>query len=408
MTKHSGYVFNKKTVRDVEVHGKRILLRADFNVPLSKEDNSISSDFRISQTIPTIKYLIDRRCEVVIVSHLGRPDGKADPKLSLEQVAKRLEQLLEMPVNFVADCVTDVTVQAIKKLKPGSLTVLENVRFHPEEEENDPDFAKQLVKAIKPDYVVHDEFGAIHRAHASTEGISHLVPAVAGLLLEKEVSTLLSAVESPARPLVAVLGGAKISDKLPLVERFLDSADTVLVGGAMANNFIKSEGHNVGKSLIDVDGEAQVQAVVAKAKQDQLILPSDVAVSDQISMGSDRRDCGLDEVGDHGIILDLGFETIRSYLKNIKAASTVIWNGNLGMTEIPKFAQSSEMMAEALSKQADSTETIIGGGDTADFVLDWLTKHPEGKFSHISTGGGASLELLSGKKLPGVEALLDA
>jgi phosphoglycerate kinase len=408
MTKHAGYVFNKKTVRDIEVHGKRILLRADFNVPLNKADNSISSDYRITQTIPTIKYLIDRRCEVVIVSHLGRPDGKIDPKLSLEQVAKRLEQLLEMPVKFVSDCVTDVTSQALKKLKPGSLTVLENVRFHPEEEENDPEFAKKLVRAIKPDYVVHDEFGVIHRAHASTEGISHLVPSVAGLLLEKEITTLLSAVENPARPLVTVLGGAKISDKLPLVERFLDSADKVLIGGAMANNFIKSEGHNVGKSLIDDEGEAQVQAVVTKAKQDQLILPTDVAVSNQISADSERRDCGLDEVGNDGIILDLGYETMRSYITHIKSASTVIWNGNLGMTELPKFAQGSEMLAETLSSMSDSTETIIGGGDTADFVLDWLAKHPGGRFSHISTGGGASLELLSGKKLPGVEALLDA
>ncbi|MCB9823325.1 phosphoglycerate kinase [Candidatus Nomurabacteria bacterium] len=408
MTKHAGYVFKKKTIRDIEVHGKRILLRADFNVPLNKDDNSISSDYRISQTIPTIKYLIDRQCEVVIISHLGRPDGKKNSNLSLEQVAKRLEQLIETPINFVFDCVTDVTTQALKKLNPGSVTVLENVRFHAEEEDNDPEFAKKLIKAINPDYIVHDEFGVIHRAHASTEGISHLVPAVAGLLLEKEITTLLSAVEDPARPLVAVLGGAKISDKLPLVERFLDTADLVLIGGAMANNFIKSNGHNVGKSLIDDNGGVEVKAIVTKAKPNQLVLPSDVAISDQISAKSDRRDCGLDEVGDKDIILDLGYETMRTYLKHIKSASTVIWNGNLGMTELTKFAVGSEMMAEALSKQSGSTETIIGGGDTADFVLDWLTKHPEGKFSHISTGGGASLELLSGNKLPGVEALLDA
>lgn len=408
MTKHDGYVFNKKTVRDIEVHGKRVLLRADFNVPLNKDDNSISSDFRIVQTIPTIKYLLDRNCEVIIISHLGRPEGKKDLKLSLEPIAKRLQELVEVPVKFVEDVVSDKTIQAVKRLAPGSVTVLENVRFHSGEEENDPEFAKQLINIIKPDYIVHDEFGAIHRAHASTEGISHIVPAVAGLLLEKEVTTLLSAVESPARPLVAVLGGAKISDKLPLVERFLDTADLVLVGGAMANNFIKSEGHNVGKSLIDADGEVEVERVKDKAKSNQLILPSDVAVASQISAEAKRRDCGLNDVGDEEIILDLGYETMRSYLIHIKNASTVIWNGNLGMTELPKFAQSSEMMAEALSKQADTTETIIGGGDTADFVLDWLSKHPEGKFSHISTGGGASLELLSGKKLPGVEALLDA
>lgn len=400
--------FGKKTVRDIEVLGKRILLRADFNVPLDKNDNSITGDFRIVQTLPTIKYLLDRQCEVIIIAHLGRPHGKIDPKLSLEPIANHLSQLLELPVNFVSDCASDITNQAIKTAKPGTVTLLENVRFYIGEEENDPNFATKLIKIIKPDYIVHDEFGDIHRAHASTEGISHLVPAVAGLLLEKEVTTLLSAVDNPARPLVAVLGGAKISDKLPLVKRFLDTADTILVGGAMANNFIKDAGHNIGKSLIDLEGESEVRRVVGKAKPDQLVLPSDVAVASEISEDSKRRDCGLDEVGEDEIILDLGYETMRGYLENVKNATTVIWNGNLGMTELPKFAVASEMMAEALSQQHGSTEVIIGGGDTADFVLDWLTKHPGGKFSHISTGGGASLELLSGKKLPGVEALLDA
>lgn len=408
MTSPDRNVFGKKTVRDIEIHNKRILLRADFNVPLNKSDNTISSDFRIVQTLPSINYLLDRQCEVVIISHLGRPDGKKNNQFTLQPVAERLSELLESPVDFVEDCANDVTVQALKKVKPGAVTLLENVRFYPGEEENDPDFAQKLIKIVKPDYIVHDEFGVIHRAHASTEGISHLVPAVAGLLLEKEVTTLLSAVENPARPLVAVLGGAKISDKLPLVERFLDTADTILVGGAMANNFIKDAGHNIGKSLIDPEGESEVRRVVDKAKPDQLVLPIDVAVASEITDDAKRRDCGLDEVGEDEIILDLGYETMRDYLEHVKKASTVIWNGNLGMTELPKFAVASEMMAEALSKQHNSTEVIIGGGDTADFVLGWLEKNPGGKFSHISTGGGASLELLSGKKLPGVKALMDA
>ncbi len=408
MTSSGRSVFGKKTVRDIEVLSKRILLRADFNVPLDKNDNSLSGDFRIVQTLPTIKYLLDRHCEVIIVAHLGRPHGKIDPKLSLEPIAKHLSQLLELPVNFVSDCASDITSQAIKTANPGTVTLLENVRYYIGEEDNDPNFAKKLIKIIKPDYIVHDEFGDVHRAHASTEGISHLVPAVAGLLLEKEVTTLLSAIENPARPLVAVLGGAKISDKLPLVERFMDTADTILVGGAMANNFIKDAGHNIGKSLIDPEGESEVRRVVGRAKPDQLVLPSDVAVATEISEDAKRRDCGLDEVGENEIILDLGYETMRNYLGHVKKASTVIWNGNLGMTELSKFAASSEMMAEALSKQHGSTEVIIGGGDTADFVLDWLAKHPGGRFSHISTGGGACLELLSGKKLPGVEALMDA
>ncbi|MBP9738170.1 phosphoglycerate kinase [Candidatus Saccharibacteria bacterium] len=399
-------MFHKKTVRDIPVHGKRILLRTDFNVPLTKV-GKISSDYRIVQALPTIRYLLERQCEVVIISHLGRPKGERNLEFTLEPVARRLSELLELPVEFVSDCCSDITKQTLKNLKSGKVTVLENVRFYPGEESNDPEFAQDLKCIINPDYVVHDEFGAIHRAHASTEGISHIVPAVAGLLLETEYMVLTQAMDNPERPLVAVLGGAKISDKLPLVERFLETADTVLVGGAMANNFISEAGHEVGTSLVDPEGKSQVQSIVTKARPGQLVLPNDVAVAAEISVDSKRRDCDLNGVSNDENILDIGFETMRNFTEQIKTAATVVWNGTLGMTELPQFAQGSDMLAQALSEQQHSTKCIIGGGDTADFVLGWLEKHPEGAFSHISTGGGASLELMSGIKLPGIEALLD-
>lgn len=400
------YTFTKKTVRDVAVHDKRILLRADFNVPLN-EDGTISSDYRIVQAVPTIKYLLERRCEVVIVSHLGRPKGEVNTAFTLAPVATRLAELLETPVRFVEDCCGDIARQALKSKQPATVTLLENVRFYAGEEANDQEFAQRLKNVIKPDYVVHDEFGVIHRAHASTEGISHLVPSVAGLLLEKEVTILSGAIEDPQKPLVAVLGGAKISDKLPLVERFLDTADSVLVGGAMANNFIAQQGYTIGKSLVDPDGADDVAHIVAAAKPDQLYTPQDVAVGESISKEATRKDVGIDGVGETDSILDLGYETMRQYCSIVSSARTVIWNGNLGMTELPQFARASEALAQTLADNYEHVECIIGGGDTAEFVLDWIMKNPEAKFKHISTGGGASLELMSGLKLPGIEALLD-
>lgn len=400
------YQFHKKTIRDVPLHGKRVLLRADFNVPLAA-DGSISSDYRITQTIPSIEYLLKQQCEIVIVSHMGRPKGQRDLKWSLEPVATRLSELLNYTVEFVDECVGDVVKQSLKKFKKGRVTLLQNVRFHEGEEVNDPEFARKIVAAVKPSFVVQDGFGVVHRAHASTEGISHLVPSVAGLLLEKEVVTLTRAVESPIRPLTAILGGAKISDKLPLVKRFLDTADTVLIGGAMANNFIASEGNEIGKSLVDVDGIGDVPVIVASAKKGQLITPSDAAVATEIVATATRSDVGVDKVGKDEIILDIGFETMRVFSKSIEKSSTIIWNGTLGMTELPAFAQASSVIAETIAKQGEGVTSIIGGGDTADFVLRWLAENPGYSFTHVSTGGGASLELMSGMKLPGVEALLD-
>lgn len=399
----SNYRFPKKTIQDVPIHGTRVLMRADFNVPL--KDGAITSDYRITQTVPTIEYLIKRGCEVILLAHLGRPKGEVKTEFTLEPIAKRLEELLGQPVNFVSDCVGDIAKQSLKRRVPKRVTLLENVRFHTGEESNDPEFAKQLINAAQPDYVVQDGFGVVHRAHASTEGISHLKPAVAGLLLEKEVSTLSAAIESPERPLAAVLGGAKISDKLPLVQRFVKTADSILIGGAMANNFIAQAGHKVGESLIDSDGTSSVGNIVDAAHEGQLHLPQDVVVASEVGEGADPRDCELDDVKQHERILDVGSNTSSEYADVIAQAKTVIWNGTMGMSEIPQFAKASAAVAHAMSELKEAT-TIIGGGDTADFVLDWLKDNNGAHFTHISTGGGASLELMSGLSLPGVEALL--
>lgn len=397
--------FTKKTIKDIDLQGKRVLLRADFNVPMS-EDGIISSSYRITETLPTLQYLLERDCEIVLISHLGRPDGKRDLRYTLQPVAEKLEELLGRPVHFLSGGLDDASHQSLKKFQSRKISLLENIRFYPGEEANDPAFAKKLKDITGPDYFVQDCFGVAHRAHASIEGICHLVPAVAGLLLEKEVITLMSAMEDPARPLVAVLGGAKISDKLPLVERFVEKADHILIGGAMANTFLSAEGYAVGKSLVDKDGLRSAKDILSGSKKDQIVLPKDVAVSDEISATGGRRDTDLTDVGSGEAILDIGPKTMQEFSEILERAGTVVWNGPMGYSENPAFAKGSEVLAETLANNPDIT-SIIGGGDTADALLEWVEKNPGKKFTHISTGGGASLELMSGQKLPGVEALLD-
>ncbi len=403
----AAYHFSKKTITDIDVSGKRVLLRADFNVPLGERGN-IDSDFRIRQTLPTLQYLLKQKATIIITAHLGRPDGKPDASASLQPVAKCLAQLLDHPVEFVSDCIGDGPRQAVKKAKPGSVLLLENVRFHPGEEANDPAFAKALVAAAQPDYIVQDGFGVVHRAHASTEGVSHLKPAVAGLLLAKEVTRLSAAIDHPQKPLVAVIGGAKISDKLPLIERFLSVADTILVGGALANTFLKQAGVEIGKSLYEPHQEDEVDRILKKARPGQILLPVDVAVASKVDIHAARHESKLDHIHPNESILDLGPVTTDLFTHVIAEAATVIWNGTLGYAENPRFAKSSAAVAQTLASHYPSLTSIIGGGDTADFVLDWQTHNKNAQFSHISTGGGASLELLSGKKLPGVETLLNA
>lgn len=405
--------FKKKTVRDVPIDGKTILLRADYNVPIDTNGN-IADDYRIVSSIPTIKYLTEERgCKVVIISHLGRPKG-ADPHLSLKLVAGRLQKLIKKPVKFVPACTGDKVSVTAKKMAPGEIILLENLRFHSEEEANDEHFARKLAKDSNAQYFVQDGFGVVHRAHASTSAITHFLPSVGGLLLEREYRSIEGAMLHPKQPLTAVLGGAKIADKIELIDRFIDIADHIVIGGAMASTFLQYKGFSVGKSLVEPDEKAVIdkiyQDVAKKVGLDNidnfLILPSDVAVAQKIDKKQPRKEVEAGNVHDQEIILDIGTKSMNRIEKYIGKRGTVIWNGPLGYAEILNFAYSSARLALHLAKNSDIT-SIIGGGDTADFVLDW-DKQKGKSFSLVSTGGGASLELMSGKKLPGVEALLKA
>jgi len=397
---------------DVPLDGKTVLVRADYNVPL--ENGKIKDDYRIRSSVPTMRALLARGCRIVIMAHLGRPEGKVVPELSLEPVATRLSELLGVNVQFVNDCVGDKVVMAVKNAPRRSVLLLENVRFYPGDETNDPEFAKQLAKSSQASYFVQDGFGVAHRAQASTSAITQFLPSVAGLLLEKEYMTITGAMEHPNRPLVAVMGGAKISDKIQLVERFVEIADKVIIGGAMANNFLKFRGHPVGKSLVEdgIDDVVQkiygaVEAKVTKEKVDDfLVIPEDVAVAHEISQDASRKNKGLDEVLENDIILDIGTATMDHVDRELEGAGTVVWNGTLGYSESSAFAHGSARLALHLASHREIT-SIIGGGDTADFVLHWDAAGGE-SFNLVSTGGGASLELMAGKKLPGIEALMDA
>ena len=405
--------FFKKTIRDIPLTGKTVLVRADYNVPLTP-DGKISDDLRIRASLPTLTYLLDHGCKVVIMSHLGRPEGTRNMKYSLGPVAERLATLLGREVRLADDCKGDRAYQVAKKATPGVVVLFENLRFHAEEEANDENFAKAIAKASGATYLVQDGFGVVHRAHASTEAITHFLPSVAGLLLEKEYTMLTRSVESPARPLVAILGGAKVSDKITIIERFVDKADTLLIGGAMANTFLEYRGKAVGASKYEPNQHEVLDQIYAAARakvgegavDDFLLIPSDVAVARHIDEDEPRRIVSVDAIGPDDIALDIGDNTIDRYVKVLERAGTVIWNGPVGYSELDNFAHGSARIALALASRPNVT-SIVGGGDTADFVLKW-DGHGGASFTHVSTGGGAGLELMSGKKLPGVEALLDA
>ncbi len=403
--------FLKRTVRDVPLKGKTVLVRADYNVPLAK-DGTISDDLRIRASLPTLKYLIDKKCRVVICSHLGRPDGIPTEKFTLEPVAERLSELLRRNVRFVSECVGDQVVQAVKQLGAGQVLLLENLRFHPEEEADDAVFAKNIAKATKASYFVQDGFGVVHRAHASTEAVTRYLPSVAGLLLEKEVRTIADAMRKPKKPFVAIVGGAKIADKIGVIERFIEKADRIIIGGAMANTFLRYKGYPIGKSVAETDQDDILKKIYdATAKKTErvdefILLPRDVAVAKKISSDAKRRIVPINEVAKDDIILDIGPESIEDAVKSVEVAKTVVWNGTLGYAELEEFSHGSARMALTLASHPETT-SIIGGGDTADFALKWSDGDTR-DFTHVSTGGGASLELMSGKKLPGVEALLDA
>ena len=389
---------NKKTIRDVDVQGKRVLVRVDFNVPLA--EGEVADDTRIRESLPTIRYLLERGATVILASHLGRPKNKVVDSLRMDPVARRLSALLDRPVTKLDDCVGPEVEAAVHAARPGDVLLLENTRFHPEEEKNDRTFAAQL--AALADLYVDDAFGSAHRAHASTEGVAHYLPAVSGFLMEKELEYLGRALSSPRRPFVAILGGAKISDKIGVVENLLGQVDALLIGGGMANTFLKAEGYDVADSLVEDESLETARALLKRAGG-KLTLPVDVIVADRFEADAFSQVVAVGNVPPGWRILDVGPRTLEMFQGRLAGAHTVVWNGPMGVFEFPKFAQGTEAVARMLAALPKAT-TIIGGGDSAAAV-----QHTglAGKMSHISTGGGASLEFLEGKTLPGVAALLD-
>lgn len=409
----TGGQFSKRTIDDIPLRGKTVLLRADYNVPLTK-GGKVADDYRIRSSVPTVKKLLDYGCKVVIISHLGRPDGKRDMAFTLESAAERLASLLGHPVRFVDDCIGPKVKMAIKRAPNKSVIVLQNLRFYMGEEANDATFAQQLAADSGASYFVQDGFGVVHRAHASTAAITQYLPSVAGLLLEREYTTITHAMKDPARPLVAVMGGAKVSDKIPVIKAMVPVADTIVVGGAMANTFLAHEGYSMGASKIESGQGAVIEAVYASVankvgqnqRQEALVLPVDVAVGTSLDPTATKKNVSVSNVGAKEMALDIGEKSVEKMLKIVHEAKTVIWNGTLGYAEVPAFAAASAALAKALAENPKKV-SIIGGGDTADFAIHWDKKHG-GSFTHVSTGGGASLELMSGAKLPGIEALMDA
>ena len=392
----------KKTIADVQVEGKKVLVRCDFNVPLDKATGAITDDKRIRAAIPTIKYLLDHNAAVILCSHLGKPKGEWKESLSLAPVAKRLEELLGQPVIFAKDIVGEDAKAKAAALKCGEVMLLENLRFDKREEKNDPEFAKEL--ADMAELYVSDAFGTVHRAHASTEGVSHYLPAVSGFLIQKELEIIGGALANPKRPLVAILGGSKVSSKIGVINNLLEIADTIIIGGGMAYTFSAAQGGQVGDSLLEADWEAYTLEMLekAKAKGVKLLLPVDTVIADAFSPDANSKVVKSGEIPAGWQGLDIGPETVKLYCDAVADAGTVIWNGPMGVFEFPAFAVGTKVVAEALSKT--SAITIIGGGDSAAAV-DQLGYAD--KMTHISTGGGASLEFMEGKELPGVACLLD-
>lgn len=427
-------MFTKKTINDVDLQDKRVLLRADYNVPVA-DDGSITDDFRITQSIPTIKALLEKNVRLIICSHLGRPEGKPEARYSLKPVAERLSALLGQPVAFVDDCIGSKAEEAVKQVAPGQILLLENLRFHPEEEKNDPAFAEKLAQYA--DIFVQDGFGVVHRAHASTEAITHDLPSVAGLLLEKEVDTITQVMDTPDRPLMAIIGGAKISDKIDVLNRFIEIADFIAIGGAMANTFLAAEGIDIAKSKYEPNDVPVAKDILTKArekaKKERFIfyIPQDGVIAKAVDKTAPTRIVDWDAhmiadvesypkvpspesrtIAEDEMILDIGPFSGAFIAGGIQLANTVVWNGTMGVTEIPSlqgpsgpFSHGTDLVVDAIiGEYGHRPFSVVGGGDTVGYVEGRkLTK----AFNHLSTGGGASLELMAGRKLPGVEALQD-
>jgi phosphoglycerate kinase len=390
-------MFNKKSITDINVKGKRVLVRVDYNVPL--KDDKVTDDTRIVAAMPTVKYLLEQGAAVILFSHLGRPKGGPDPKYSLKPVAAYLSGLLGMPVAFAEDCVGPVAETASKSLKPGSVLVLENTRFHPEEEKNDPDLARKM--ASLADIYVNDAFGSAHRAHSSTEGVAHFLPAVAGFLMEKEIQYLGQAIADPKRPFIAILGGAKISDKIGVIRNLLTRADQVLIGGGMANTFFKAQGYAVGDSLYEEEALDTAKQLLQSGSTN-LCLPVDVVIGNRFDAEAEKKVMDIASVPDGWRILDIGPKTVTAFGKSLADAGTIVWNGPMGVFEFPRFAEGTVGVAKAVA--ASKAVSIIGGGDSVAAINQAGLSD---KITHISTGGGASLEMLEGLDLPGLVALQD-
>jgi phosphoglycerate kinase len=388
----------KKTVRDIEVQGKRVLVRVDFNVPM--QDGQITDDRRIRESLPTIQYLLERGATVILMSHFGRPKGQRDPKYSLRPVAARLEQLLGRPVHFFEDCIGAAVEAGVASLPPNSVALLENVRFYPQEEANDPEFARALARL--GEVYVNDAFGSAHRAHASTEGVAHYLPAVAGLLMEKELRYLGQALANPERPFVAILGGAKVHDKIGVIQNLLPKVDKLLIGGGMAFTFLKAQGYEIGNSLLDADS-LKFAAQMLQQASEKIVLPTDVVVAPALEPNAPTQTVPVSQIPPDQMGLDIGAATARAFSEIVRTARTVVWNGPLGAFETPPFEQGTRTVLCALAESG--AVSILGGGDTAAAAEQLGVAD---KMTHVSTGGGASLEFLEGKTLPGVAALLDA
>ena len=392
---------DKKTVRDLDVAGKKVLVRVDFNVPLN-DKGEITDDTRITASLPTIQYLLEQKAAVILMAHLGRPKGQVKPELSLAPVAKHLGKLLGKKILFAPDCVGEAAQAAASKLKPGHILLLENLRFHKEEEKNDMDFAEKL--ASLADLYVNDGFGVSHRAHASVEGVTHFLPAAAGFLLEKEIQYVGQAVTNPLHPFVAIIGGAKVSDKIGVISNLLDKVDTLLIGGGMANTFLAAQGYKMGKSLVEEDKLNLAKELLAKAKKNKvnMLLPTDLVMAAAFAPDAEHVTEKVKNLNQAYMALDIGAETSKAYAEALADAKMIVWNGPMGVFEMDAFCKGTEAVAKAVAKSRATS--IVGGGDSVAAIEKLgLAK----RITHISTGGGASLEYLEGKVLPGVAALDD-